>query len=244
MNTKLRCEVGIELLDSDLGGGIPCGNIVLISGGSGVGKTTFSMQFLFKGMEKGEKGVFFAATENLQKLKKYQSAFSFYNEKLVKSGDITIIDLWNISDKLGLDPDQYSLEEANILFEVIRDIVKEIGAKRLVVDSITSICYRMKTRERIRDFIFKLGSSLTALNCTTFLTSEVPPMVYQFSQNEIEEFISDGIIFFSDIERRGDLIRTLQIIKMRGTSHSRTKYALNMSSKNGVDITPVLQTKI
>lgn len=241
---KPRCEIGIELLDSDLGGGIPRGNIVLISGASGVGKTTFSMQFLIKGIEKGEKGVFFTATEPIKKLKKYQGAFNFFDEKHIKSGNLYIIDLWNISDKLGLSPDNYTLEEANILFEVIRDIIKEIGAKRLVIDSITSLCYRIKSRERIRDFIFKLGSSLTVLNCTTFLTSEVPPMVFQFSQNEIEEFISDGIIFFSDLERKGDLIRTLQVIKMRGTSHSRTRYALTMSSKNGVDLTPIFQTRV
>ena len=243
MENKPRCTIGIELLDLDLGGGLPSGNIILISGASGVGKTTFSMQFLINGVKKGEKGVFFTATETIQKLKKYQGVFDFFDEKYIKSGDLNVIDLWSISDKLGLSPDHYTLEEANILFEVIRDIVKEIGAKRLVIDSITSLCYRIKSRERIRDFIFKLGSSLTILNCTTFLTSEVPPMVFQFSQNEIEEFISDGIIFLSDLERKGDLIRTLQVIKMRGTSHSRTKYALTMSSKNGVDLTPILQTR-
>jgi len=243
MGVRPRCKTGIDLLDSDLGGGIPCGNVVLISGGSGVGKTTFCMQFLMKGIELGEKGVFFTATENVTKLKKFQGGFDFFDEEYIKSKDINIIDLWIVADKLGLNPEHYTLEEANLFFEVIRDIVKEIGAKRLVIDSITSLCYRLKTREMIRDFIFKLGSSLTALNCTTLLTSEVAPMVLQFSQNEIEEFISDGIIFLSDIERKGDLIRTFQIIKMRGTSHSRTKYVLNMSSKNGVDIIPLLQTK-
>ncbi len=243
MENRPRCTTGVEILDLDLGGGIPCGNIVLISGASGVGKTTFSMQFLIDGVKKGEKSVFFTATETIQKLKKYQGVFDFFDEKYIKSGDLIVIDLWSISDKLGLSPDHYTFEEANILFEVIRDIVKEVGAKRLVLDSITSLCYRIKSREGIRDFIFKLGSSLTILNCTTFLTSEVPPMVFQFSQNEIEEFISDGIFFLSDIERKGDLIRTLQVIKMRGTSHSRTKYALTMSSKNGVDLTPILQTR-
>jgi circadian clock protein KaiC len=93
----------------------------------------------------------------------------------------------------------------------------------------------------VRDFIFKLGSSLTLLNCTTIFTSEVPPMAFQFSQNEIEEFIADGIVFLGDIERKGDLIRTLQIIKMRGTDHSRRKFAINMSTKNGIELSPVLK---
>jgi circadian clock protein KaiC len=95
----------------------------------------------------------------------------------------------------------------------------------------------------IRDFIFKLGSSLAAMNCTTILTSEVPPQVFQYSQYGIEEFIADGIIFLGDVDRKGDLIRTLQIVKMRGTPHSRTRYAMSISAKNGVELAPLLKSR-
>jgi len=242
MVERPRCKTGIELLDKELDGGIPLGNTILVSGSSGVGKTTLCMEFLANGAKMGEKGVFFTATETIDKIKQYQGTYDFFDESLLKSGKLTVIDLWNISDRLGLHPERYNLEEANILFEVIRDITKELGAKRLVLDSITSLCYRLQTREMIRDFIFKLGSSLTVLDCTTFLTSEVSPMEYIFSQYDIEEFIADGIIFLSDFERKGDLIRTLQVVKMRGTSHNRTKFALNMSSKNGIELEPMLKS--
>lgn len=53
MATRPRCKTGIELLDTELNGGIPFGSTVLISGGSGIGKTTLSMQFLSNGIELG-----------------------------------------------------------------------------------------------------------------------------------------------------------------------------------------------
>jgi len=241
MESRDRCKTGIEVLDKEFGGGFPQGATILIAGGAGVGKTTFCMEFCANGAKYGEKGVFLTATENVNKIKKYQGKYNFFNENLIKTGQLSIIDIWNISDKLGLNYERYSLDEANILFEVIRDISKELNAKRLIIDSITSLCFRLQSREMIRDFIFKLGSSLTALKCTTLLTSEVPPRSYQFSQYEIEEFIVDGIIFLGDIERKGDLIRTLQVVKMRGTDHSQSKYVLNMNVENGIELAPMLK---
>ena len=244
MKDRPRCKTGIDGLDSELNGGIPMGNTILMCGGSGVGKTTICMQFLFNGARMDEKGVFFTTSEPIFKLKKHQSGFAFFDEKLIKSGKLSVIDIWNISDRLGLNPERYTVDEANILFEVIRDITKELNAKRLIIDSITELCYRLQSEEMIRDFIFKLGSSLAAMRCTTFLTSEVPPKKFQYSQYGIEEFISDGIIFMGDIERKGDLIRTLQIVKMRGTSHGRTKFMMNMSPEKGVELTSMLRSNL
>ncbi len=242
MAEKELCKTGIEELDTQLGGGVPTGNTVLMVGSSGSGKTTTCMQFLINGAKQGERGVFFTITEPLFKLTKNMAGFDFYDKKLIESGMVNLIDLRIISERLGLDTEKYSVEDASALLDILRDIADELNVKRLVIDSITALCYRLQTREMIRDFIFKLGSSLAAMSCTTFLTSEVPPQVFQYSQYGIEEFIADGIIFLGDVDRQGDLIRTLQIVKMRGTAHSRTKSAMSISSKNGIELAPLLKS--
>ncbi len=236
------CKTGVKELDDYLGGGIPTGNTVLLVGSSGTGKTTLSMQFLMNGARMGDKGVFFTITEPLFKLTKNMEKFKFYDKKLIEKGMVNIIDLRIISDRLGLDAERYSQEDATALLDVLKDIADELEVRRLVIDSITALCYRLQSRELIRDFIFKLGSSLAAMKCTTILTSEVPPREVKYSQYGIEEFIADGIIYMGDIDRRGDLIRTLQIIKMRGTIHSRTKVAVILSSEYGVELTPLLKS--
>jgi len=237
------CETGIEKLDEMLCGGIPTGSTVLVVGSSGTGKTTLCMQYLINGAKKGERGVFFTITEPLFKLTKNLESFSFYDKKLVESGLVNLIDLRIISERLGLDTEKYTVEDASALLDILRDIANELNVKRLVIDSITALCYRLQTPEMIRDFIFKLGSSLAAMNCTTLLTSEIPPFKFQYSPYGIEEFISDGILFLGDVERKGDLIRTFQIVKMRGTAHDRTKTAMLISTKNGVELETLLRAR-
>jgi len=236
------CSTGIEELDFHLAGGIPLGSTVLVTGCSGSGKTTLCMQYLFSGARKGERGVFFTITEPLFKLTKNLEGFGFYDKKLIESGMVNIIDLRIISERLGLDAEKYTVEDAGALLDILKDIADELNVKRLVMDSITALCYRLQTREMIRDFIFKLGTSLAVMNCTTLLTSEVPPQTYKFSQYEIEEFISDGIFFLGDVDRRGDLIRTLQIVKMRGTSHTRSKFAMSIATDRGIELVPLLKS--
>ena len=199
------------------------------------------MQYLNNGAREGERGVFFTITEPLFKLTKNLATFKFYDKKLVESGMVNLIDLRIISERLGLDAEKYTVEDASALLDILKDIAEELDAKRLVIDSITALCYRLQTREMIRDFIFKLGTSLAAMKCTTLLTSEVPPQTFKYSQYEIEEFISDGIFFLGDEDREGDLIRTLQIVKMRGTAHSRIKSAMNISADRGIEVMPFLK---
>ncbi len=235
-----RCVTGIEGLDNILNGGIPRGNTVLLTGSCGTGKTTMSLEFLVHGALAGENSLFISVTEASTKLLRNIIPYEFFDESLITSGKLTFIDMPAMYERLGLEKSEFSFEDIVLLVDAIGQIVEELKIKRLVIDSITSVCYRLKTEEKIRDFILRLGKTLSEKGCTTILVSEISPAETRYSLYGVEEAIADGIILMGNLERRGDLLRTLQVVKMRGTQHSRTKYVLDLTPV-GVLLVPLLK---
>ena len=120
-------------------------------------------------------------------------------------------------------------EEVDILIRTIRDLVRTLGIRRLVLDSLTSVCYRIRKDEQIRDFMLRLGQELNDAGCTSLLVSEIGPTPGRYSLHGVEEAIVDGVVLLWNTRRMGDILRVLQIVKMRGTAHSRAQYVMELT---------------
>jgi len=119
-----RCATGIEGLDNIVGGGIPRGNMVLVAGSVGTGKTTLCLEFLVRGAERGERSLFISVTESSGKLIQNLSTFEFFRQELVEQGSLVFIDLPAVYDRLGLGHEELTSEEVDILIRTIRDLVR------------------------------------------------------------------------------------------------------------------------
>jgi circadian clock protein KaiC len=234
---------GINGLDEILRGGIPYGSAVLVAGTCGSGKTTLGVEFLINGAKMGEACAHFSATEPSVKLIENVRQYGFFDMDLVDQGLINVFDMDVLFSWLGLDKSTFDLDDIDAIVKAITDIVNTIGVTRLVIDSATSLCYKIPNEQLIRDFLFKLGKQLSTLGCTSMLIAEITATGTASSKRSafgVEEAILDGIVLLGDVERMGHLLRYLQVIKMRGTDHSRAKYALELTP-NGVMLTPMLK---
>jgi circadian clock protein KaiC len=231
-------ETGVKGLDEILNGGIPKGHCVLLAGSCGTGKTVMCHQFLFNGADRGENGVYISLVEPADKILKNMASFSFYQQKHVDEGRVKVIDM---TQDVRLKGIEFSNVEG--LIGIIRGIIEESEAKRVAIDSITALCENIGERNKIRDFVLELGFQLMYLECTTIMISEIPPQTFKYSMFGVEEFIADGVILLSDFERKGDLIRSLQVIKMRGVAHSRNKQVMKIMDE-GINILPMFKAGV
>lgn len=240
VSQRERCLTGIEGLDSILSGGIPRHNTVLVTGSCGTGKTSLSLEFLLHGAQDGEKGLYVAATEAPEKMMESMIPYDFFEKKWVEEKKIAFLDLHDLYEDAKVEGPDLDAKGSEALVKAIVRAVKERKAQRLVIDSITSICARLQTEDRIREFIKGLGRGLAKVGCTALLVSEVPAGAHVYSPYGVEEAVVDGVVLLGNLERRGDLLRTLQVVKMRGTTHSRAKYILELTSC-GVLLAPLLK---
>ena len=114
------------------------------------------------------------------------------------------------------------------LVDMIRMAVKEIGAERTVVDSVTTL-YITKPAAA-RSMVLQLKKVLSGLSCTSLLISQVSVTERGFGEPGVEH-AADGIIRLDLDEVNGELHRSLIIWKMRGTAHSMKRHPFEITNK-------------
>ncbi len=239
-----RVPTGITGLDPLIEGGFPRGRTVLLSGGCGTGKSIFAMQYIYEGASKyDEPGVYVTMDERPETTRQDMLRFGWDIKALEDAGKIIILDL--TAGKIGVASDEkYSVSEGLDVDRLILKIMQtagEIGAKRLVVDSLPSLGFHLKDEDEIRNMILKLTYMIRKSDLTAVLISEIPeqslgggPMM--FSKFGVEEYVADSVILLHYLGIGTDSNRTLYIRKMRGTKHAEDIIPMQISEQ-GIKLT-------
>jgi KaiC/GvpD/RAD55 family RecA-like ATPase len=213
-----RVTSGIPGLDPLIEGGFLENSVNLVTGETGTGKTTFCLQFLWEGLQKGETGVYITLEQSPDEIKADANHFGWNFDAYEKKGLCRVI---------YHDPAQ-----VNNLGTVIVDEIKTMKAKRLIVDSTSLIGLSLESKSQVRKMLINLINVIKRAGCTALLISEIEEESKGLSRYGVEEFVVDGIVVLNYLEyATGDLNRSLIIRKMRRTAHGADIYPTEITRK-------------
>lgn len=238
-----KTQTGISGLDVMLGGGLPEGRSTLVAGGPGTGKTILCSAFLhFGATQQGENGVYISLDENKPHFLEEMLTFGWNFEKLEQERKFSFVDASNVrripeEAKVGRLP--VGGRELGIvnLIDLIDESIEKLGARRVVLDSISGLVFRFSKPWERRLAVLDIVEALNSTGATCLVTSEVQS-VGEARQVQAEEYASHGVIILT-ILQNGQ--RIVQILKMRGTSVDTIPrpYAIN---ETGLEVYPTHTT--
>jgi circadian clock protein KaiC len=226
-----RIESGIPGLDRLLDGGIPRGNVIVVAGRAGTGKSIFGAQFLFFGSStRQEKTLYITFTEDKAKFLRYMKGFGLELEEMESKGLMRVLNL----------PVPQVGQQNKVLEEIVKAF-DEFKPDRAVLDSLSALMIPITgSKGELQSYVNSLIASISSkVDCTTLLISEVPASADQIGSG-VEEYVADGIIVLYYLMRGKAKIKAVEIRKMRGTKHSNQATLLEITDK-GIVIDPDIE---
>jgi KaiC/GvpD/RAD55 family RecA-like ATPase len=242
MKESDRVSTGIMGLDNKMQGGLVRGSANLLAGKTGTGKTAFAVSFLYKGAMEGEPGVYVTTEENESDVKKdVSSMFGWDLEALEKKKLLKFLFIRPVLPMRKITEEQLAQTTKIYVFDIsdkIRQAVRELKAKRVVVDSVSIIEMFIKDEYISKVALMQFVENMKTLGVTSLLTGTIPETSDAISGKGIVEYVVDSIIKLNLIPVTEEFKRTLLIRKMRRTDHSTLVHPFEMT-KNGLKVIDV-----
>jgi len=228
-----KAATGIQGLDEITGGGLPAGRPTLICGSAGCGKTLLSLEFLVRGaVEFGENGVILAFEETAEELSQNVRSLGFDLDQLIEDGKI-VVDYVHVDRGEIDETGEYDLEG---LFIRLADAIDQVGAKRVVLDTIESLFGGLSNDAILRSELRRLFRWLKERGVTAVITGERGEK--SLTRQGLEEYVSDCVILL-DHRVSGQLsTRRLRVVKYRGTTHGTNEYPF-LIDQFGISVLPI-----
>jgi KaiC domain protein len=211
MSTE-RVKMGIMGLDDMLGGGLIPGSICSIIGTYGTGKTTFSLEFAWDGLTKGENVIYISLEEREERIVSYMQQKGWDIKPFLNKSLYVI----------KLDPTDFNLANNRIKNELPK-LIEEVKANRVVIDPISLFEDLFTTDSERRQEMFRFIEGLRDKKCTIMMTSETDRDNVFASRHALIEYLADTVILLRYVRPSDltDVHLALEVVKMRMSAHSR-----------------------
>ena len=217
-----RIETGVRNLDAISDGGLPRGSVTLVGGAPGSGKTTLCQQICFHNASPRNRVLWFSTlSEPSAKILRHLSQFTFFDAKKYQQS-IHFVDIGSTLVSKGCQEG----------LALIMQHLKKVKPALVVIDSFKVFDDMAKSKEEIRRFVYEVTVNMMAWETTVLLIGEYSR--HDYESNPLFSIV-DGMIALSQRQSAGEQQRFFQIVKLRGTAHSRDEHAFVLS-QDGIEV--------
>lgn len=232
-----KMETGIEGLDHISNGGLPKGRTTLVSGTAGSAKTVFASQFLAEGIRRsGEAGVFVTFEESSHDIRLNMASLGLDIPAWEAAGKWLFVDA---SPKPLQDSTIAGSYDLGALLARIEHAVKRVDAKRVSLDSLGAIFSQFSDTSLVRSELFRIASVLRQMEVTAVMTAERTEEYGEIARYGVEEFVADNVVILRNVLAEERRRRTIEVLKLRGTSHQKGEFPFTVMPGQGITVIPL-----
>jgi circadian clock protein KaiC len=221
-------RTGIKGLDPILSGGIPRGNLILVEGAAGTGKTTLGVEFVYRGAQEfGEPGLIVLFEVSPDRMMREAALFGWNLRELELQGRIKILfTTRRVFEQELQQADSLLLEEA-----------REIGARRFFVDSFAPAGLRSENGRPLRESFHLLAEGLQREGLTAMIAAEVPAHEEtRLAADIAEEFVADTIVLLRMERMDRAIVRSIELVKSRGHGYQMGAHTFRITNDRGIEV--------
>lgn len=222
-----RVKTGIPGLDEMLWGGLLPQTANLVEGAPGTGKTTLGMQFIHHGIAACEEpGLILTFEEFPQQYYDNAAAFGWDFRKMEKQGKLRVV----------MSSPEVSKADLEQVGGRIERLVREMGAKRILVDSISHFERLNEDPAQLRPLVYGFINALKREGLTSVLTRETPVLLGESEEsNDALGFLVDAYVLLRYVEIESAVRKALLVLKMRGSNHDKGIRQFEITSR-GIEV--------
>ncbi|HSV36612.1 MAG TPA: ATPase domain-containing protein [Ramlibacter sp.] len=228
-----RASTGVDGLDHILGGGLPSNHLYLVEGVPGSGKTTLGLQFLRRGVQEGQRGLYITLSETASELETVALSHGWSLEG---------VEVFELVTEEGLSPEaeQSILHPSEVeLGETTRGVmaaVEQLKPTRVVFDSLSEMRLLAQNPLRYRRQVLALKSFFAARGCTVLLLDDRSA---EHDDLQLHSLAHGVISLEQSVDQYGPERRHLRVIKMRGIRFRGGEHDFNLDT-GGLAVFPRL----
>jgi circadian clock protein KaiC len=217
-------STGLDALDAMLGGGLVPGTNMLLSGPSGVGKTSTAVQCALAALKRGARAAYYLFDEGLPTMLTRAKSLGMDMDPYIESGQLEVRQI----DPAELSPGQFA--------SWVRHAVESQGVSFLVIDSLNAFMQSMPGEKYLLLQMHELLSYLNQQGVITVLVLGQHGLLGEIRADVDLSYLSDGIIMFRYFEARGSVLKAVSIAKSRTTAHEASIREFRLGAAKGVQI--------